>query len=267
MAVNILRRNSRGDDVARWQLFLVGQSHLQGVVDGVFGPQTEQATKAFQRARGLTADGIVGPATIGAALTLGFDLGFADPERGDAEPILPEAQTDLQPLLTTEARQALFGEFRFEPAPTPSNPEAIRILDGWEHENIDTVHLPQLEGKLVFGTRSSGRMRFHRLAIPQLKALWAAWEQARLLDRVLTYEGSYSPRFVRGSSTTLSNHAFGTAFDINAKWNPLGAVPALAGREGSVRELVGIANEHGFYWGGHYKTRPDGMHFEVAELR
>lgn len=267
MAINILRRNSRGDDVARWQLFLLGQSLLIGVVDGIFGPQTERATKAFQRAQGLTADGIVGPATIGAALTLGFDLGFEDPHRGDAEPILPEAQTDLQPILTTEARQALFGEFRFEPAPTHSNPEAIRILDDWERDNIDTVHLPQLEGIPVFGTPSSGRMRFHRLAIPQIRALWAAWEQAGLLDRVLTYEGSYNPRFVRGSDSTLSNHAFGTAFDINARWNRLGAVPALAGREGSVRELVGIANEHGFYWGGHFRGRPDGMHFEVAELR
>jgi Putative peptidoglycan binding domain/D-alanyl-D-alanine carboxypeptidase len=31
--------------------------------------------------------------------------------------------------------------------------------------------------------------------------------------------------------------------------------------------LVGIANDHGFYWGGHYSKRLDGMHFEVAQLR
>ena len=43
-------------------------------------------------------------------------------------------------------------------------------------------------------------------------------------------------------------------------------LPAPAGAEGSVRELVDIANAHGFFWGGHFKGRPDGMHFEVAKL-
>jgi peptidoglycan hydrolase-like protein with peptidoglycan-binding domain len=32
-------------------------------VDGIFGPQTESAVKAFQQSKGLTADGIVGPLT------------------------------------------------------------------------------------------------------------------------------------------------------------------------------------------------------------
>jgi peptidoglycan hydrolase-like protein with peptidoglycan-binding domain len=32
-------------------------------VDGVFGAKTEAATLAFQKARGLTADGIIGPNT------------------------------------------------------------------------------------------------------------------------------------------------------------------------------------------------------------
>ena len=70
---------------------------------------------------------------------------------------------------------------------------------------------------------------------------------------------------MRGSRTTLSNYAWGTAFDINVPWNARGTVPALCGEKGSVRELVAIANEHGFYWGGHFSRR-DGMHFEVARV-
>ena len=41
--------------------------------------------------------------------------------------------------------------------------------------------------------------------------------------------------------------------------------PALLGEKGCVRELVPIAHDHGFYWGGHF-TRQDGMHFEVARV-
>lgn len=95
--------------------------------------------------------------------------------------------------------------------------------------------------------------------------MWAAWEQVGLLAHVLSYAGSFEPRFQRGS-TTLSNHAFGTAFDINEPQNKMGTMPALVGKPGGVRELVTIANEHGFFWGGHFKKRPDGMHFEVARL-
>ena len=96
--------------------------------------------------------------------------------------------------------------------------------------------------------------------------LWKDWEAADLLHLVLTWEGSFVPRFVRGSRTTLSNHAFGSAFDINAPWNGLGIVPPLVGQKGSVRELVLLAHKYGFYWGGHF-NRKDGMHFEVAFLK
>jgi hypothetical protein len=64
----------------------------------------------------------------------------------------------------------------------------------------------------------------------------------------------------------LSNHAFGSAFDINAALNPLGAEPALPGTPGCVYDMVRIAHDHGFYWGGHFSKRRDGMHFEVAEV-
>ncbi len=97
--------------------------------------------------------------------------------------------------------------------------------------------------------------------------MWADWEAAKLLDRILVYDGSFVPRFVRGSRTVLSNHAYGSAFDINERYNKLGKRAALVGERGCVRELVPIANLWGFCWGGHYNGRPDSMHFEVAFLR
>ena len=86
-----------------------------------------------------------------------------------------------------------------------------------------------------------------------------------LLGLVLTWAGSWVPRYIRGSRSRLSNHAWGTAFDINVPWNGLRRTPAFKGQKGSVRELVLIAAKLGFYWGGWF-TRKDGMHFEVSKI-
>jgi peptidoglycan hydrolase-like protein with peptidoglycan-binding domain len=55
----------RGDDifpVRPLQQLLRARNHPVAV-DGIFGPLTEAAVKAFQQSNGLTADGIVGPIT------------------------------------------------------------------------------------------------------------------------------------------------------------------------------------------------------------
>jgi hypothetical protein len=48
-SMKTLRRNDRGNDVKKWQLFLIGQGHLRGEADGIFGEATEKASKAFQK--------------------------------------------------------------------------------------------------------------------------------------------------------------------------------------------------------------------------
>ena len=61
----MLRMGSSGDDVARLQTRLTAAGFDAGGADGVFGPKTEAALKAFQEANGLAVDGIAGPATNG----------------------------------------------------------------------------------------------------------------------------------------------------------------------------------------------------------
>ena len=56
----------RGDDVTELQERLFGLGFHPGRVDGLFGPDTEAAVRAFQRGVGLDADGQVGPSTLRA---------------------------------------------------------------------------------------------------------------------------------------------------------------------------------------------------------
>jgi hypothetical protein len=277
--MSVLQRGSRGQVVGHWQAFLQDRGLLLGAVDGDFGDQTQRATMRFQSSRRLPADGVVGPLTFAAAARLGF-VPSPDAERPHAPTppsILPSTSPNdffppkpsFPPLAGTAQRQQVFGAFAYRPAPTTSNPEALVITDGWDHANITSVEVPGLAG-IPYGWGhgvSNGRMQFHRRAAPQLVALWRAWSEANLIGHILTFDGAFNPRFQRGSHTALSNHSFGSAFDINATWNGLSHPPARVGAKGSVMELVSIANRHGFYWGGHFSSRADGMHFEVAVIQ
>jgi len=58
-------RGSRGDAVRRLQEMLHKKGFDCGAVDGIFGSKTYAAVVAFQKANGLSADGIAGPLTWG----------------------------------------------------------------------------------------------------------------------------------------------------------------------------------------------------------
>ena len=60
------RQGSTGEQVRIIQTKLKNWGYYDGAVDGIFGSGTVQAVKYFQRKNGLTADGIVGPATLRA---------------------------------------------------------------------------------------------------------------------------------------------------------------------------------------------------------
>ena len=58
-----LRKGAQGADVKTLQTFLIAWGCEPGTPDGIFGKQTDAALRAFQRAQGLTVDGVCGPAT------------------------------------------------------------------------------------------------------------------------------------------------------------------------------------------------------------
>jgi hypothetical protein len=158
-----------------------------------------------------------------------------------------------------------FGEFEWDDADYKKvrDKDAIVIRGSWEAENITYVSIPQVKG--VPGGMG-GSIMFNKKAASQLKNLCTAWEECGFLSKVLNVWG-YVARYQRNSKHgAISNHAFGTAFDINTDQNKLGHPPAPLGEYGCVREMVEVAHKFGFYWGGHFGLRQDGMHFEVAKI-
>ena len=60
----VSKYGSSGDEVRKIQQKLSDLGYYKGRVDGIYGTNTQSAVKSFQRNVGLTADGIVGSATL-----------------------------------------------------------------------------------------------------------------------------------------------------------------------------------------------------------
>jgi len=72
----------------------------------------------------------------------------------------------------------------------------------------------------------------------------------------------YFYKFIEGS-TTVSNHASGTALDLNAPKHPMGKAGTFnASQVAKIREILAFC-EGAVRWGGDYSVRKDEMHFEI----
>lgn len=76
----------------------------------------------------------------------------------------------------------------------------------------------------------------------------------------------YAARPIRGG-TDLSNHASGTAIDLNATKHPLGTAAIKTFTTDQIRAVRKIMADCGgaLRWGGDYSGRPDPMHIEVID--
>ncbi|MFI2779529.1 peptidoglycan-binding protein [Streptomyces sp. ALB3] len=88
-----LKKGSTGPQVRAAQTLLDQQGYEAGAADGIFGATTESAVRAFQTARGLDADGMVGPKTWTALLSAGTTPALATGSSGEAVKRLQRALT------------------------------------------------------------------------------------------------------------------------------------------------------------------------------
>lgn len=103
------------------------------------------------------------------------------------------------------------------------------------------------------------RIYCNKLMVSPLESAFRNIISRGLTKELKTWDGCFNVRKKRGLAT-LSLHAFGIAIDLNSAWNQLGKTPTLS------KEFVKCFTDVGFLWGGHWKTRKDGMHMELATL-
>jgi hypothetical protein len=82
------------------------------------------------------------------------------------------------------------------------------------------------------------------------------------IDQGQLDDWGYAFRQTRGSDRILSNHASGTAIDLNAIKHPLGKSNTFNKDQRNIINL--LITKYGLAWGGNYKKRKDDMHFEIA---
>lgn len=68
ISMQTLRKGDKGTQVKVLQWLLNENGYNAGTVDGIFGANTQNAVKAFQKAAGLSVDGVVGKNTWGKLL-------------------------------------------------------------------------------------------------------------------------------------------------------------------------------------------------------
>ncbi|MFM9985592.1 MAG: M15 family metallopeptidase [Flavobacteriales bacterium] len=251
-----IRKGNKGKEITKWQYFLHGFGYKNVVASGTFDDITDIATRDFQLKHALDADGVVGNQTFAKAMAYGYPLVDDEQDTLKNGPNWPE-KPPFGPLTPAGIKEN-FGKFQYKVNPDST----IKILGNWESENIVTIASPWISQLPPY---KLSKLRVHKKVADRFIDLFEAWKKAGLLNRVNTFDGCFYPRLIRGSATNLSTHSYGIAFDINASTNGLGKVPPLLNANGCVRELVPIANDLGWYWGGHF-SRMDGMHFEIAQI-
>jgi len=132
---------------------------------------------------------------------------------------------------------------------TPIGGGRVAPDPAWVDEHIVTEAVPIL-----------GEVTCNKYLMPQLAAALAEVLSSGLADQIHPgeYAGCYYPRYIAGT-TTLSNHTFGLALDLNVPGNQRGTAGDIN------RAVVGIFKKWGFGWGGDW-SYTDPMHFELERI-
>jgi hypothetical protein len=222
-------------------------------------------------------------------------------------------------LLSGPGANEVSGAIEITNAPTPA-PTNKTDFEKWAYDNAPILKFTRKDGavvdihaceveNIVTTTIFGAPVRVHKEAIPYLHDVETAWQASggnnfykipgSIADSYAM--GGYACRHVRGSSTAISNHSYGVAFDVNPTTNPYVIfVNSLSEVSGASRTIDGIStrynpptlyvasqdqskfiserdhytdmpesfvslwNNAGWGWGGIWSSKKDAMHFSLV---
>lgn len=229
--------------------------HYNVDVDGLYGRSTKKAIIAFQRDRGLVADGKVGPRTADALRSAVTDQAF-------------EGKIGIGTEFPTQAQvlsyKSVYGD--------PRGPGGAVVSKKWFADNITYIKPPF---KMNMGDIAITRIAFHKYAAPALSRVLvnlhdlANGSQKELIHWGVTkFAGTFNYRPMRGLAS-LSMHSFAAAIDFDPANNSLGdKTPRFA----EFPQVLKAFADEGFMWGGDWngngrtddERRCDGMHWQAT---
>ena len=144
----LVRKGDQNHPVKTLQYLLRARGHTV-TVDGIFGPETDAAVRAFQQQKGLAVDGIVGPNTWGALIITVKKGSQGDAVRGVQE------EFQFRNLSGNPgsglAVDGIFG---------PNTDAAVRGFQNALHQDIPSVTVDGIVGPVTWRALVSGMLSF-----------------------------------------------------------------------------------------------------------
>lgn len=135
----------------------------------------------------------------------------------------------------------------------------------WKVPDWVTKHIPTIPQKIYCNrdTIVHFQAAFHNVLEAKLEKEIKTWDGCFQVRPIRGYEKQVKKFLDQGNTEAamiyMSIHSWGVAFDINAKWNPLGSYGEMT------PELAKCFTDAGFEHGRNWKRR-DSMHFQLLYL-
>ncbi len=185
----------------------------------------------------------------------------------DPAALLPDEDFENQATTEDLTEQMKLAKTRFNKGITQPRNKTMLALLGNPRDSYSTdcqpVTNPAL--KALQETRQIGPIKVTMLK-PALDSLERVLNRLKESDPDIYAKvgtaGALCARFIRGSSTSISNHSWATAIDLTLEGQLDGF--ADGGTQFGLLILAEYFNDEGWFWGAAY-NREDSMHFEVGE--
>jgi peptidoglycan hydrolase-like protein with peptidoglycan-binding domain len=256
------------DDVVKVQHLLLQLGFAIGPSDGQCGPRTIAGITEFQACFLPQADGLVEPTgeTLQRLNMVGFPINtdkkapIMVPPKGTGQTIPGEVRDPITRLVPRDSLGPL------NPRLTCTDNTFMISKFGKPRASMSTDCQPvtnaSLKNQIVTESVGPFRATGLELAVESLRAVMQdiSTKQPEIYTALGT-AGMLCCRYVRGSTSSISNHSWGTAIDLT--------LHGLLDKRGDGLVQHGLAviapifNNHGWYWGAAFKTE-DAMHFEVS---